>query len=58
MALEKKWQDAIEALDALEGDDGEGLHSMADRIILDRVPIAVFEAYDRVVERVEFWACA
>jgi hypothetical protein len=58
VALTKRSRDAIEALDALEGFDGEALHARADDILLDAVPVEVREAYDRVVERAGFWVTA
>jgi hypothetical protein len=46
------------ALDAIPGGDPEVAHSMADKILLSAVPADIREAYQRVVERADWWACA
>lgn len=58
-ALLGEQQKVVEALDAVDSArDGESGHSEADRILLAYVPQEIREAYDRVVERSDFWACA
>lgn len=47
---------AVALLDSLEG-CGEELHSQADDVLLILAPGEVRDAYERVVERADFWAC-
>lgn len=51
-------KDAVKALDALDVSDCEAAHSLADDILLDVVPKSVRDAYERVVKRAGWWACA
>lgn len=47
--------EAIAKLDAIDGSDGEGAHATADEVLLALVSPEAREAYDRVVERADFW---
>ncbi|QSR25554.1 hypothetical protein CFH99_07950 [Nocardioides aromaticivorans] len=49
---------AVAALDAIDGDDPDGAHSEADQVLLDAVPAEVADAYERLVARCRWWACA
>lgn len=56
-------QEAVEALDALgpqnaNREDPEMWHSRADGILLAVVPAEVAAAYEALVERSPWWACA
>ena len=54
--------EAIAKLDALSGDDPRAAHSDADSIVLDYLvangAVGIADAYDRVVKRCRWWACA
>jgi len=50
--------EAVMALDAITHTDSEEAHSKADEILRATVPVAVRQAYERVQERADFWACA
>lgn len=54
----KTVQRAIAALDAIEPGDEEMMHYQADRIIRETLPIEVRHAYERVMERANWWAYA
>lgn len=49
---------AIALLDALNGDDPEYAHDAADRILLSLVPAEVREAYQRLVDSLDWWVTA
>ena len=49
---------AIAELDALTGADPEMAHVRADKILLELVDPAVKAAYERVMSRCPWWACA
>lgn len=49
-------EEAVALLDAIDGRDGEGAHVEADRVLVRLVDPRVREAYDRVVDRADFWA--
>lgn len=51
-------EEAVAALDAIDGADGEVAHGEADDILLELVPVEVREARVRLVKRARFWACA
>lgn len=51
-------EDAVTMLDALGDDDPEASHAEADRILLAVAPQQVREAYERLVARCRWWACA
>lgn len=51
-------REAIERLDATSGGDPEGAHSDADDVLLALVDPEVAEAYERLVGRCRWWACA
>lgn len=48
-------EEAIEALDAISGDDPEGAHIEADAVLLAAVDESVFAAYERLQERAAGW---
>lgn len=50
--------EAVAALDAVLGGDPEGAHGMADDILLALAPESVRSAYERVMDRCAWWACA
>ncbi|MEU9871142.1 hypothetical protein AB0C87_25260 [Actinomadura sp. NPDC048021] len=50
--------EAVAALDALDGRDGEAAHAEADRVLHYFVPEEVRLAYERVIIRADFWAYA
>lgn len=45
-------------LDGISGDDPDGAHGEADRVLLAAVHPDVAEAYRRLVRRCEWWATA
>ena len=49
---------AIAALDAIDESDCEMAHSQADDILRAMVPPEVEDAYERVIARCRWWACA
>jgi hypothetical protein len=51
-------EEAVAALDALNASDAEVAHSAVDDILLELVPPEVKAAYDRLVARAPWWACA
>ena len=51
-------EEAITALDALAGDDPEGAHYRADEIVRSLLPPEVDAAYERVIDRCDWWAYA
>ncbi|HVJ71631.1 MAG TPA: hypothetical protein VM531_09025 [Sphingomicrobium sp.] len=51
-------KEAVKRLDALTGGDPEAAHGAADEILLETVPEEVKKAYDRLVARCGWWACA
>lgn len=51
-------EDAVAMLDALGGNDPEIAHGEADRVLLAVAPQDVREAYERLVARCRWWACA
>lgn len=53
-----KMDKAIAELDAIHAGDPEGAHGAADKILLAYVPKPVKAAYERVVERADWWSCA
>ena len=50
--------EAIAVLDGLTGQDPEHDHGTADGVLMEMVSPAVREAYDRLVERADWWANA
>jgi len=55
---ELKIKEAVAALDAIDGSDGEVAHSKAEIILYDLAPEEVQRAYDRVEKRSRFWVSA
>ena len=53
-----KTTEAVAALDAISGGDPDGDHGEADRILLSHVHPDVRAAYERLVDRAEWWATA
>lgn len=51
-------EQAVSALQALDGGDSEKDHSAADEILLEMVSPAVRKAYLDLVQRASFWANA
>lgn len=51
-------EEAIDLLDTLDAGDPEGAHSSADDILLSLVGPEVKAAYERVVQRCDWWAYA
>lgn len=49
---------AVEAIDALNGDDPEAVHGVIDELLLDLVPDPVSEAVQRAISRCDWWATA
>jgi hypothetical protein len=49
---------AVASLDAIGGGDPETAHAEADEILLDVAPPDVADAYQRLRDRAEWWACA
>ncbi len=49
---------AVMALDAINGDDPEAAHAIADVILLSLVPAKVCKAYEDLVKRCNWWASA
>lgn len=50
--------EAVAALDAIDGADADGAHGEADNILLCVVPPAVEAAYRRLIARCGWWATA
>lgn len=50
--------DTVAALDAIGGGDPESAHGRADDVILAAVPREVRDAYQRVIDRQDWWAAA
>lgn len=48
----------VALLDSMTGADAERAHGLADSLLLHAVPIEVKEAYERLVDRADFWATA
>lgn len=51
-------EEAIAALDSIGAGDPEAAHCVADGILMNMVPVEVRDAYSRVIDRQEWWACA
>ena len=51
-------EEAVAALDAIDGGDPDGAHGEADKILLAYVDPSVAGAYERLVERCAWWATA
>jgi hypothetical protein len=49
---------AVTRLDAIDSEDPEVAHHMAEEILLDLAPFEVRNAYFRLVERAKWWASA
>lgn len=49
---------AVATLDAVSAGDPEMAHVKADQVLLALVPNEVQQAYDRLVERCDWWAFA
>lgn len=58
MSKQLSKREAVEQLNALDSGDGEEMHAEADKILLAYVPEQVRQAYERVQDRANFWACA
>ncbi len=60
--LKAKILEAVRKLDAIDERDPEDAHSTADRVLLDCLKelgaAEVEDAYDRLVDRCRWWACA
>lgn len=50
--------DAVQRLDAMQTSDSEAAHSDADKILLELAGSDVRAAYERLVDRCVWWACA
>ena len=48
----------VRSLDSIDADDCEEAHNLADNLLLQAVPAEIAAAYQRVVERAEWWAWA
>jgi len=48
----------VASLDAIGDGDPEAAHSEADALLLEAVPTEVAQAYERVIDRQAWWACA
>lgn len=55
MEQPKTVEEAVAALDAIDGGEPEGAHGEADRILRAVVPPEVSAAYGRLVERAAGW---
>lgn len=51
-------EEAIAALDAIDGSDPEKAHGEADDVLKKAVDPRVREAYERIVARCSWWATA
>lgn len=51
-------EQAVSALNAIDGGDPEGAHCEADDILLSLAPPEVAAAYACLIERCAWWACA
>lgn len=49
---------AVDAIDALSGEDPEAAHGMADAVLLENVDPRIADAYRRLVKRASWWATA
>lgn len=52
------FSEAVAALDAIDASDPETAHIKADEILLALLPNRVTRAYDELVGRCDWWACA
>jgi hypothetical protein len=50
--------DAVATLDTIGSDDPEGAHCEADNLLLSLVHPDIAAAYERLVQRCRWWACA